>query len=166
LDLIDEIETINKQQIVDYIYAMQLTFSQSDLLGQSGFLGSPYLGQQYLSDGTKVTTGSCDCSMIQYMQGNIAMTYSAVSALTALGDNLQRVDRAAIISGPPSPLLLSLWVTSDSTIGIKSLQEPNGSFRSTSSAGECDTRFLYCACAISSLLGIVVSPAASPDPDR
>ena len=77
---------------------------------------------------------SDDC-FLPYLQGHIAMTYSAISALKALGDNLERIDKVSIIAG------------------ITRLQEENGSFRSTFSPGECDMRFLYCACAISSLLG-------------
>lgn len=33
-----------------------------------------------------------------------------------------------------------------------SLQEPSGSFRASVDANESDTRFLYCACAISTIL--------------
>jgi hypothetical protein len=91
---------------------MQLTFPQSsDLFGQSGFLGSSYLGQEYSNDGTKVTSLSCSCecsSLFQCMQGNIAMTYSAVSALKALGDDLRRVDRVATVAGLSPSLCLSI----------------------------------------------------------
>lgn len=67
-------------------------------------------------------------------QGHIAMTYTAVLTLVALGDDLSRLNKEAVITG------------------IGSLQQPNGSFRSLSSPGECDTRFLYCACAVSHVL--------------
>ena len=40
-----------------------------------------------------------------------------------------------------------LWVTA-----MVSLQEPNGSFRASVGGNESDTRFLYCACAISTIL--------------
>jgi geranylgeranyl transferase type-1 subunit beta len=63
------------------------------------------------------------------------MTYTAVLTLVALGDDLSRLDKDAVIAG------------------IGSLQQSNGSFRSLSSPGECDTRFLYCAAAVCHLLG-------------
>jgi geranylgeranyl transferase type-1 subunit beta len=38
--------------------------------------------------------------------------------------------------------------------GLKALQRPSGAFRATlSESGEADVRFLYCACAISAVLG-------------
>ena len=40
-----------------------------------------------------------------------------------------------------------LWVTA-----MVSLQEPNGSFRASVGGNESDTRFLYCACAVSTIL--------------
>lgn len=135
LDLINELETVNKQQIVDYIYAMQVKCLLPEFSGQSGFIGSPYLGQPFSVDGIIYSEiYPCECQRIYYMQGHIAMTYSALSALTALGDDLSRVNRRAIVSG------------------LQTLQQSNGSYRSTFSLGECDMRFVYCACAISSLL--------------
>ena len=35
---------------------------------------------------------------------------------------------------------------------MKALQQPNGSFSATEDGSECDTRFVYCACAISTYL--------------
>jgi hypothetical protein len=87
--------------VVDYIYAMQLSFpSEVELRNQSGFIGSSYLGLEYSTSGTKYNSScSCEGSIFQYMQSHIAMTYSAISALKALGDDLQRVDREAVIAG-------------------------------------------------------------------
>lgn len=74
-----------------------------DLRSQCGFIGSSYLGLEYSSSGVRYN-GSCSCegSIVQYMQSHIAMTYSAICALKALGDDLQRVDREAIIAGQHS----------------------------------------------------------------
>lgn len=78
---------------------MQLSFSQPELIGQSGFIGSSYLGQTYQIDGIKCSSTVSECCFLPYLQGHIAMTYSAISALKALGDNLERIDRASIIAG-------------------------------------------------------------------
>lgn len=114
---------------------MQLSFSHSDLIGQSGFIGSSYLGQTYHYEGIKCSSSISESCFLPFLQGHIAMTYSAISSLKALGDNFERIDKISIIEA------------------LKYLQEDNGAFRSTFSPGECDMRFLYCACAISSLLG-------------
>ena len=39
-----------------------------------------------------------------------------------------------------------------STVGIRLLQQPDGSFKATYDGIECDSRFVYCACAISTFL--------------
>lgn len=40
----------------------------------------------------------------------------------------------------------------DGCTGLKLLQQPSGAFQATREKGECDMRFLYCACAISATL--------------
>jgi len=62
------------------------------------------------------------------------MTYTALCTLLALGDDLSRVNRKGIVTA------------------LKHLQKPDGSFASTASGTENDMRFVYCACAISTLL--------------
>lgn len=62
------------------------------------------------------------------------MTYTALCCLKMLGDDLSRCNRRAIIGA------------------FRHLQQADGSFASTSRHGESDMRFLYCACAISSML--------------
>lgn len=62
------------------------------------------------------------------------MTYTALCILLTLGDNLERVNRKAIIRS------------------LRQLQRENGSFSSSFDHSESDMRFLYCACAISYIL--------------
>lgn len=78
-----------------------------------------------------------ESSADRFMQGHLAMTYTSLAVLATLdGDTLtERVDRASLVSG------------------MRHLQQPEGSFRATLDGSECDMRFLYCACAISSMLG-------------
>lgn len=69
-----------------------------------------------------------------YDMHHVSMTYSAICTLLTLGDDLKRLNRKAIIRS------------------LKNLQQPNGSFSSSTDRSECDMRFLYCACAISYML--------------
>lgn len=63
------------------------------------------------------------------------MTYTALCCLRILGDSsFSRVNRSAIVRA------------------LRDLQTPSGSFSSTRSRNEDDMRFLYCGCAISSML--------------
>lgn len=66
--------------------------------------------------------------------GAITMTYCALSTLVILNDDLSRVDRQSIIAG------------------LKHLQCPDGSFRSSILGGESDMRIVYCAVATCKLL--------------
>lgn len=67
--------------------------------------------------------------------GNLASTYCALSILLILGDDLSRVDKNSIVNG------------------LKALQNSEGSFRSHRECSEADMRFLFCACAISAMIG-------------
>lgn len=80
-------------------------------------------------------TCCCLFSTLAYHQGHLAMTYTALATLLTLGDDLSRVNKASILSG------------------LRHLQQDNGCFSSTQEGGECDMRFLFCACAISFMLG-------------
>eukprot|EP00605_Chrysophyceae_sp_TOSAG23-4_P001192 GSChrysophyteH1.ASY1.ANO1.1301.1 assembled CDS len=72
----------------------------------------------------------------QPFRRHLAMTYTALATLITLGDDLSRVDREAIINS------------------LKyAYQESDGSFKATKTGTECDMRFLYCACAVSAMLG-------------
>jgi len=72
---------------------------------------------------------------LPYDTGHVAMTYTAMATLLILGDDLSRVNRAAILAG------------------LRELQMPNGSFCSTSEGSENDMRFVYCAACVSYMLG-------------
>mmetsp|Transcript_11716 Transcript_11716/g.17751 ORF Transcript_11716/g.17751 Transcript_11716/m.17751 type:complete len:361 (-) Transcript_11716:82-1164(-) len=142
LDMIGERAQIPLQDTVHHILSLQLSFHpQCRRVGYSGFLGSAYLGE-IVNESCCVVDGECrthrDESVqagFHFFQGHIAMTYTAIVALVALGDDLSGINKASIIAG------------------LKELQDPSGAFRSTYSPCECDMRFLYCACAISAILG-------------
>jgi geranylgeranyl transferase type-1 subunit beta len=111
---------LSKQKIINWIYRLQRT-SNDVPPAQVGFQGGTFLG-------TSTKVGE------EYNQGHIAMTYTALCTLTALGDDLSRVDKAGIVNG------------------LKALQRKDGSFQCVHVTSEHDMRFLYCACAISYML--------------
>lgn len=66
--------------------------------------------------------------------GNISMTYSALTCLVILGDDLRRLNKQDIISG------------------LRHLQTEDGCFQQSVYGGDCDMRMVYCAIATSSML--------------
>ena len=62
------------------------------------------------------------------------MAYTALAILKSVGDDCSRVDKPALLKE------------------IGSLQQSDGCFSASHDGGECDMRFLYCACAISYML--------------
>lgn len=148
LDVLGALDQIDKQRVIDYILAMQIPADKTGCNpGHCGFIGSSFLGQPFgcyeciqsseycgqVSSSPMQTPAS-----IRYTQGHLAMTYTALAVLLTLDKSIFQsgtLDKASIIDG------------------LKHLQQPDGSFRATYDGGECDMRFLYCACAISAMLG-------------
>ena len=69
------------------------------------------------------------------MTGHLAITNTALATLVSLGDDLSSLDEKALVKF------------------VSTLQQPDGSFSASMDGGECDMRFVYCACAISTFLG-------------
>lgn len=126
LDVLDKLDRLpnTKQAIIDWIYMHQITEKISDVdLGYCGFRGSSTLLTG--SDKNK-QTNEYDCS-------HVTMTFSALNTLVTLGDDLERLDKKAIIDS------------------LKMLQLEDGSFTATFDGSENDVRFLYsasCVCYI------------------
>jgi len=100
-----------RRAVVEWIYANQAA--------SGGFAGSPFAPRSVRA-------------------GHVVATYSSLATLLALGDDLSRVDRAA----------LTRW--------LRRLQHQGaGCFRATEEegGGEADLRFAYAACACSFMLG-------------
>lgn len=64
----------------------------------------------------------------------MAITYTGIAVLAALGDDLSRLDRRAIVDG------------------VAAVQRDDGSFSATIDGSEQDMRFVYCAAAICAML--------------
>jgi hypothetical protein len=124
-DELSETLNLSKKKIINWIYSLQRT-SKDVPPEQVGFQGGTFLGPTINTSTTSVGQ--------EYNQGHIAMTYTALCTLTALGDDLSRVDKAGIVNG------------------LKALQRKDGSFQCVHVRSEHDMRFLYCACAVSYML--------------
>lgn len=128
LDLLDQLDILSldqRTQIVNWIYRHQIAPSAESPVQCGGFLGSSTLNiKGYLDE------NGAD----QYQWGHLAMTYTALAILLALGDDLSRLDRAAIVRG------------------VAGTQREDGSFSATVEGSEQDMRFVYCAACICTML--------------
>lgn len=145
LDLLGNLSLVNKEAVIDWIYAQQVTsrISGQDCnlffelypssleslfyfcmiqVARCGFACGPLSGSKFDS-----LVESIDPSAHQYHESHIAMTYSALCVLKMLGDDFGRLDKAAIINS------------------LKFFQLPNGSFRCLGRSSEDDMRFVFCA---------------------
>ncbi|XP_069481619.1 geranylgeranyl transferase type-1 subunit beta isoform X2 [Ambystoma mexicanum] len=96
-------------------------------LSHCGFRGSSYLGMPFNpSKGPGIPHA--------YDSGHIAMTYTALSCLVILGDDLGRVNKEACLAG------------------VRALQLEDGSFSAVLQGSENDMRFVYCASCICYML--------------
>ncbi|XP_034938928.1 geranylgeranyl transferase type-1 subunit beta [Chelonus insularis] len=114
LDCMDFINPVEKSAAIEWIYKLQIIKED----GGSGFQASTTLPNEAK----------------EYQCGHLSMTYTALSSLVALGDDLSRVNRKAIIEG------------------VRACQNPDGCFMAMKNGSESDMRFLYCACCVSALL--------------
>lgn len=127
LDLLDKLELVGevRGEMVEWLYKCLVISDLDQSRHWSGFRGATSLKL------------SSDCDLAPshaHDHGHIAMTYTALASLLVLGDDLARVDRAAVLSG------------------VRALQLQNGSFRAALEGGENDMRFLYCAASICYML--------------
>ncbi|EIM19327.1 terpenoid cyclases/Protein prenyltransferase [Wallemia mellicola] len=98
---------------------------QLPYINGGGFRGSLFMGkQEYDND-----------EIPPYDPSNLTMTYTAILLLALLRDDFSRLDVKGIIRS------------------IEDRQKPDGSFAPIPSGSESDIRLVYCASAISSLLG-------------
>ena len=163
LDILGALDKVDKKRVVDYVLAMQISADKTGLLpGHCGFIGSSFLGQAFgcyecgesgresgdllskmsfcsISAEAEVKVKATPAAAAaRYMQGHLAMAYTSLVVLQTLDkDKIHNgcVDKKALVDG------------------MKLLQQPDGSFCATLEGNECDMRFLYCACAVSAILG-------------
>ena len=132
--------SIDKKAVVDWIYSLQVLPDARGLWPDHvGFKGGTFLGgtgTQYRDAGERNVGDpkTVPYEGFAYDHGHIAMTYTALCSLVALGDDLSRFHRRGVIAA------------------LRHLQRPDGSFQCISVGSENDMRFLFCACAISYML--------------
>ncbi|XP_076066537.1 geranylgeranyl transferase type-1 subunit beta [Oratosquilla oratoria] len=131
LDLMETVEDISsaeRKQIIDWIYTLQILPQEGQYeSSHCGFRG----GSSLMGDSTKMPKSQ---SVLELDSGHIAMTYTALSSLIILGDDLSRVNKEAVLAH------------------VASLQCSDGSFYSTLGGSENDMRFVYCAATICYIL--------------
>lgn len=127
LDVMNKLDRLphTRQALIDWIYMHQITEKISDdEIGICGFRGSSTL----LTEKNKnIQNNEYDCS-------HVTMTFSGLNTLITLGDDLERINKKAIIDS------------------LKALQLPDGSFMATFDGSESDVRFLYSASCICYIL--------------
>jgi len=122
---LDRVPADVKERTIEWVYEQQVVVVEDRNGAEKhcgGFLGGGFLGPMNSENVTK------------YHQAHISMTYCALLVLTILGDDFSRVDKKAVVEG------------------IKSLQQPDGSFQAVAFGTEKDMRFVFCACAVSFML--------------
>ncbi|KAJ1962169.1 geranylgeranyl transferase type-1 subunit beta [Dipsacomyces acuminosporus] len=113
-----------RQEMIEWIYDQQVPRNESGSnAAYCGFRGGSLFGPHSA------------CEYLPANCANLAATYSALCSLLLLGDDLSRVDREAIVGAMPY------------------LQQESGLFAPHPDTTEHDPRFMYCACAISKILG-------------
>lgn len=134
LDVLGAIDTLNndvKAAIIAYLHAMQvLPEPGTGNVERCGFRGGTYVGVPF----DCCAQGAVDHHEWVWDEGHLAMTYCALCCLAILGDDFSRVDKKGVIGA------------------LRGLQQSNGSFCPTRLGGESDIRFIFCACAISTML--------------
>lgn len=127
LGVVDELDC--KEGIIEFIYRLQIdrtVATEGDIysdvdVGSSGFIGGSFLNSHLCAKCSPVSTSQyCSptsdsiadrirrvniaesCELADFHQGHLAMTYTSLVSLLTLGDDLRRVNRAAIIAGDSS----------------------------------------------------------------
>lgn len=127
LDVLDSLHLLSdsfKTDIINWIYNLQVV-PKPGARPCGGIQGSSTLNIENAPD--------C-CGLDAYRWGHLAITYTGIAVLVALGDDLSRLDRKAIIDG------------------VAAVQRDDGSFSATIDGSEHDMRFVYCAAAICAML--------------
>eukprot|EP00658_Telonema_sp_P-2_P024923 TRINITY_DN20029_c0_g1_i5.p1 TRINITY_DN20029_c0_g1~~TRINITY_DN20029_c0_g1_i5.p1 ORF type:complete len:311 (+),score=46.19 TRINITY_DN20029_c0_g1_i5:267-1199(+) len=116
--------------VIEWIYGLQVVPLPDDANQTGGWRGSPFLGCPRMDE-----KGCLGAPLAEHNDtGHITMSYAAMATLLILGDDLSRVHRPGMIAH------------------LKELQAQDGCFFSTSDRTEKDMRFLYCAAAVCTIL--------------
>ncbi|PAA86980.1 hypothetical protein BOX15_Mlig033671g2, partial [Macrostomum lignano] len=121
MDMLDRTQELNRQEIIDWVYSLQILPSSGRPVANCGFRGAPLLGSP--------ADPHLDAeNPLPYDASHLTMVFAGLGILLMLGDDLQRVDRDAVLSG------------------VAALQTPAGCFTAGKFAPESDLRFVFSAC--------------------
>ena len=155
LAILGRLDRVEKQKIVDYVIGMLVHSEASGGELVSGFVGSSYLGHAFgtcegccdenLDELTLCyTTKASTCTSInksngklmgsKYLRGHLCTNLFSTSYIDDFGRALDKLPKKALVRQ------------------VALLQRDDGGFFASESGCECDLRFMYCACAISSIL--------------
>ncbi|VUZ46903.1 unnamed protein product [Hymenolepis diminuta] len=140
LSIINEIPSTEVDHLIDFIYAHQIPPSKEYGSTRCGFRGSSFIGAplhlNFGNDGD--VEDDRKLPPLPYDSCHVTTDYSALISLLVLGDDLDRIDRRAIIEG------------------IKSLQHINGNLINGSLfCPEFDPRFIFSAVASAYVLNLL-----------
>jgi len=167
LQLLGACDQIDKDAVIKWIYSLQIFRAAGSDPAQLGFRGGTQLGNPFdpchapppwgagakteakgrrgggseeeeEEEGTPALLGAGLSP--EYDQGHVAMAYTALATLRALGG-------PGALPPPGAPARAAL------VAHVKALQRPDGAWAAVAAGSERDLRFLYCACAVSALLG-------------
>lgn len=127
LDVLNSLDVLSenrRREICDWLYRLQIVSNESPSC--SGFQGSSTINI--------LDVDPKECGSEKYKWGHLAMTYTGISMLVTLGDDLSRLNRKAIVEG------------------VAAVQRDDGSFSASIEGNEHDMRFVYCAAAICYML--------------
>lgn len=126
IDMLNNLESIEDQRenIINWIYSYQI-LPKDVKVDKCGFRGSS-------SNGAKFCASNDQANL--YDSAHIAMTYTGLLSLIILGDDLDRVNKSAILTS------------------LRKLQLADGSFQAVFHGSENDMRFVYCASCICFIL--------------
>uniref|UniRef100_A0A182QX37 Geranylgeranyl transferase type-1 subunit beta n=1 Tax=Anopheles farauti TaxID=69004 RepID=A0A182QX37_9DIPT len=127
LDVLDSLHMLTdtfQQDIINWIYKLQVVPRPGER-AYGGIQGSSTFDVLDTPD---------SCGLQMYRWGHLAITYTGIAVLVALGDDLSRLNRRAIVDG------------------VAAVQRDDGSFSATIEGSEHDMRFVYCAAAICAML--------------
>ena len=101
LDILNELEILgDKLDVINWIYSFQLISPESrnpEELKKCGFKGSLYATDVFQFQSGRLLKGNESRSHLD--TSHIAMTYTGLSCLIIMGDDLSGVDRSAISAG-------------------------------------------------------------------
>ncbi|KAJ3450628.1 geranylgeranyl transferase type-1 subunit beta [Anaeramoeba flamelloides] len=130
LDMLGATDRIKSKEVIEWVYAQQIVPDSKDenkLSENCGFRCGPLFGCDYNPECSRTSTYTYD-------RAHVAMTYTALSILKILGDDLERIDSEAVVNATAK------------------LQQEDGSVAAISGISETDLRYMYCSCVIYTFL--------------